>query len=179
MIPFSDKAAEGRVNPLGIPCLYCATHWRTAVAEVRPWIGSYATVVRLEVNRPLVLANCTTDDQEVRIHFDEPDADERAKECWRAIDRAFARPVDRSENFADYAPTQVLAEVFRSMGLDGVGYRSSLGEGHNIALFDLEAATFKSGFLTYVREMKLELDDPSNSYIVIDRSAEQTVNDSE
>ena len=39
MKPLADRAAEGRANPKGIPCLYLAIHKDTALAEVRPWIG--------------------------------------------------------------------------------------------------------------------------------------------
>ena len=173
MMPYSDKAAEGRVNPVGIPCLYAATNWKTAVAEVRPWIGSYVSVATLEVKRQIVIANCTTDDLKFYVYFAEPDAEERAKESWREIDRAFARPVDRSDHFADYAPTQVLAETFRSMGLDGVAYRSSLGEGHNVALFDLGATELTSCFVTTVRGMKLDLDHPSDGYSVSKKLKDQ------
>jgi len=44
MLPPADRAFEGRVNPKGIPCLYFATDMNTAMAEVRPWIGSYVSV---------------------------------------------------------------------------------------------------------------------------------------
>ena len=40
MKPFRDRAAEGRANPRGIPYLYTATHQDTAIADVRPWVGS-------------------------------------------------------------------------------------------------------------------------------------------
>jgi hypothetical protein len=40
MFPVRDRATEGRVNPKGIPCLYMASDKHTAMAEVRPWIGS-------------------------------------------------------------------------------------------------------------------------------------------
>ena len=53
---------------------------------------------------------------------------------------ANSRPVNPSDHHADYAPTQVLADEFKALGLDGVMYRSALGEGFNLALFDLDAA---------------------------------------
>ena len=45
-----------------------------------------------------------------------------------------------SDDRADYAATQIVAELFRQNGFDGIAYRSSSGPGHNIALFDLNAA---------------------------------------
>lgn len=45
MVPRPDRATEGRANAKGIPCLYLSTDRDTAMAEVRPWIGSYVSVV--------------------------------------------------------------------------------------------------------------------------------------
>ena len=57
---------------------------------------------------------------------------------WSAINEAFSRPVTRSDDVAEYAPTQLLAEAFRTrLGRDGRLYGSNLGKGKNIALFDL------------------------------------------
>jgi hypothetical protein len=43
----------------------------------------------------------------------------------------------RGENELDYLPSQYLCEFIKSIGFDGVEYRSSLYEGgFNIALFD-------------------------------------------
>lgn len=41
---------------------------------------------------------------------------------------------------SDYVPTQIIAELIKSLGYDGIAYKSSLANGHNIALFDLESA---------------------------------------
>jgi hypothetical protein len=57
---------------------------------------------------------------------------------------------------ADYAPTQVLAEVFREHGFAGVGYRSSLGQGHNLVLFELDAAEIVKCSLREILDLKLE-----------------------
>jgi hypothetical protein len=60
---------------------------------------------------------------------------------WTSIDLGFAEPVDRSNDVADYAPSQIIAELFKRSGYDGVKYRSAFSEeGHNIALFDLTSA---------------------------------------
>jgi len=38
-----------------------------------------------------------------------------------------------------YVPTQMLAEAFRIKGFDGIQYKSHLGDGMNIVVFDLSA----------------------------------------
>ena len=55
----------------------------------------------------------------------EPSATEREEVVWGSINRAFSRPVDPSDNEADYAATQVLADYFRGAGYDGIKYRSA------------------------------------------------------
>lgn len=40
------------------------------------------------------------------------------------------------EPITEYVPTQILAEAFRAHGYDGIVYRSLLGEGLYVALFD-------------------------------------------
>ena len=49
-------------------------------------------------------------------------------------------PVDPEDIEAEYVPTQILADLFKQNGYEGIVYKSSLGDENNIALFDLEAA---------------------------------------
>lgn len=166
MKPLRDRASEGRVNPRGIPCLYTATHAETAAAEVRPWMGAYVSVAQMKLLRDVTVVNCTSDDQRNMIYFAEPSVEEREIAVWRDIDRAFAQPVDRDEYFAEYAPTQVIAEMFREHGLDGIAYRSSLGKGHNIAFFDLDAADVINYVVHQVRDIQLDVPEAGNRYYV-------------
>ena len=72
---------------------------------------------------------------------EEPSADEREQRVWADINSAFSEPVDSTDSTAEYAPTQILGEAFRSALFDGIMYKSSLGKsGINVALFDLSAA---------------------------------------
>lgn len=136
------RAPEGRINPKGIPFLYAATEERIAIAEVRPSRGALVSVAHLRTNRDIRLINCTNDEEEMRniIYFKDPEGEERTRAVWRDIDRAFSEPVAASDDRADYAATQLIAELFRKNGFDGIAYRSAFGRGHNIALFDLNSA---------------------------------------
>ena len=140
MKPLHDRSTEGRANAKGIPHLYLSTVRGTAIAEVRPWLGVYVSVGQFKVVRKLTVVNCTGNNDLFTVYFEEPDALEKQRAVWRDIDEAFSKPITPSEDAADYVPTQVVAELFRARGLDGIGYRSSLGPGHNIVLFDLDAA---------------------------------------
>ena len=78
---------------------------------------------------------------------------------WKSIDEAFSRPISVNDNVADYVPTQIITEVFRKEGLDGVAYRSALGPGHNIAIFNLNAADIASRHLCTVTSLKIVVEE--------------------
>jgi hypothetical protein len=166
MKPLLDRAYEGRANAKGIPCLYLATQEETAVAESRPWVGARVSVAQLRTARELHVLNCTTDDHKTRIYFQEPPPPERQRAVWQEIDRAFAEPVSRNDDVATYAPTQILAERFHQQGFDGVAYRSALGLGHNLALFDLASAEVINCALVRIDRVGLEYREAANRYFV-------------
>ena len=166
MTPRPRQASEGRVNPKGIPYLYLATNCDTALAEVRPWIGSFISVAQFKTLHDLRLVNCTTDQQGFRIYLAEPPAGSREESVWADIDRAFARPVTPSDDIADYVPTQILAELFRANDFDGVAYRSSLGEGHNVVLFDVQTTELVSCFLFELKSIRFKFEKSGEPYFV-------------
>ena len=170
MKPLRDKATEGRANPKGIPYLYLSTDRDTAMCEARPWIGSLVSVAQFRILHPVQVVNCARLEQKHHaFHFGkEPSPEKREEAVWDSIDEAFARPVDRNDDTADYAPTQILAEFFRSKGFDGIAYRSSLGvkEGYNISLFDAEAAKPVNGFLFEVKSVDFQFQESTNPYFV-------------
>ena len=129
MKPLPYQAAEGRANPKGMPYLYTATDQDTAIAEVRPWVGALVSVAELRVTRALTVVNCISDSRRLILRINEPDAPEKERAVWQDIDDAFSRPVTPHEHIADYVPTQVLAEFFRSQGVDGIGYKVLLDKG--------------------------------------------------
>lgn len=164
--PRTDRASEGRVNVKGMPVFYGATHSETAIAEVRPWIGSYVSVGQFRILRELRIVNLVTDRSLLgRIWIgSEPQDDVKQEYVWQTIDAAFSEPSDRSDDTADYAPTQVIAEFIRAAGYDGLAYGSALGPGHNIALFDLSAASQVTGHLYQVKHMKITAAECDNPY---------------
>jgi len=157
MEPFADRALEGRASPKGIPVLYLSIERDTALTEMRPALRSTISVARFAVVKDLRIIDCSFDsagtplwpqywvvngnEADLSLMMAEPSPDERERSVWTDIDIAFAKPIDRSDYLASYAPTQIIAELFKSEGYDGIKYRSALREtGHNVALFDLGAA---------------------------------------
>jgi len=166
MTPLVDRAREGRANPKGIPYLYLATHQETAVAEVRPWIGSHVSIAAFALEREVRVVNAVPDDHRMMVYNHEPEPEERERAVWQDIDRAFSRPVTSGDDTADYAPTQVLAEFFRESGLHGVAYGSSLGPGHNLVLFDICAATLRKCDLVEICGVKFDFSIAANPYFM-------------
>lgn len=146
MKPLVNRAKEGRVNPSGIPSLYLASSEKTAISEVRPWIGSQISVAQFRVNRNLQTIDLSLGHGQVPrlglyLGTVPITAEDKEKAVWIDIDNAFSCPITLSDDSADYVPTQILAELFRDAGYDGVIYRSQFGEkGYNIALFNIEDA---------------------------------------
>ena len=159
MMPLPSRARENRANPHGIPALYVASHRDTAIAEVGARKHSLVTVASLLATRELRIVNATLEtDHTLFIGADGPTGEKLERMVWGQIDYAFMRPVTRTDDAADYAPTQVLAEFFHHLGYDGVAYASSYGEGHNVALFDLASARIEGARVARVSDMKLTID---------------------
>lgn len=153
MKPLISTASEGRANAKGIPCLYLATDKNTAMSEVRPWMGSYVSVGQFKILKDINLVDLSVHQQLGPVYLEEPDASGKESAVWAHIDRAFSEPVSLEESTTEYAPTQVLSELFRHHGYDGLVYKSLLGEGYNVALFDLGAADLVNCFLHQVESI--------------------------
>lgn len=167
MKPLVGQVTEGRANPKGIPYLYLASERDTALAEVQPWMGSLISVGQFKTRHQLRIVNCTKDREGFNVYLEgEPPPEAREEAVWAHIDRAFAAPVSRSDDVADYVPTQIIAELFKASGFDGIAYRSSLGGGRNIALFDLDAGELINCFLFEVKKITFDFAEAANPYFL-------------
>ncbi len=178
MFPLPDRATEGRANSKGIPCLYCSTDEKTAMAETRPWLDSLISLAILETTKDLSLVDFTIDPPRLILPFDLeqlpdgkkkltrhiPSPDKWESIIWGDINRAFSEPVTKSDDTADYAPTQVIAEAFRCAGYDGIVYSSKLGSGKTVALFDCTAARLVSCRLYRVESVMPKFTPHGNPY---------------
>ncbi|HEX7046647.1 MAG TPA: RES family NAD+ phosphorylase [Gammaproteobacteria bacterium] len=169
MKPVLRRAKEGRVNPKGIPFLYLSTDRDTAMSETRPWMGETVSVAQFEVNNDIEVIDFSQDAEIKSIlewYFEEPDEDVREQSIWAQINHAFSTPITVSDNSADYVVTQLIAEVFRAKGFKGIAYRSSLGEGTNVALFDLSSADPVNCFLYEARDIRFEFSEAANPWFL-------------
>lgn len=75
-------------------------------------------------------------------------------------------PVSADNPTTEYIPTQILAELFRKNGFDGVVYKSLLGEGFNVALFDIDAAKLVNCFLYNAKSVAFKFEEAGNPYFL-------------
>lgn len=169
MKPVKLEASEGRANPKGIPYLYLATDKETAMSEVRPWIGSYISVGQFTTERDLRLIDCSVHHGRCPIYFlKEPNEEEKVQAVWARIDNAFSEPITPSDKSSDYVPTQILAELFRNEGFDGIVYRSALATGFNVALFDIDSARLINCHVYEVKKIEFSFSEAANPYYIRD-----------
>jgi hypothetical protein len=168
MMPLAGMASDGRANPEGIPRLYMAFDRHTAIAEVRPWIGSLVTVAILKTVRDLKVVDCRSDGKRNLLYLEgEPSSAEREDAVWSHVARAFREPVLRGDNRAGYAPTQLIAELFERKGYDGIVYGSGFGDDTiNMVVFDLSAAEIVAAEIHEVKGVRLQHDEVDNPYYV-------------
>ena len=174
MKPTANHALDYRANTVGIPVLYLAMEIETAIAEVRPWIGSAVSVSQFRTKRELRGLDLTPEFGKHWMptfsandsRFMPVDADGAEKAAWTNIDNAFSKPVSRSDDPADYVPTQILAELFRAEGYEAIIYRSQLGEqGHNVVIFDVADADALDGRPYEVTKIDLEAKEAGNPWV--------------
>lgn len=143
--PPKKLATHGRANPAGIPYLYLGSTVSTAVAEIRPHTGERACVATFTISTDLKIVDLREPRKSVspfvlgdeeEIGFMRGDIGFLAR-----LGDELTRPVVPQSAAIDYVPSQYLCEFIKKRGYNGVIYRSSVGDGMNMALFDPLRAT--------------------------------------
>lgn len=137
--PPEIQAGNGRANPVGIPCLYVASDAETAVAEIRPHKGELVCVAEFDVDSTVKLIDLQNprktaspfqlDDKFIKLF-------RRYMEYLCRLGEELTMPVLPHSAHLDYLPSQYLCEYIKTIGYDGVIYRSAMGPGINYAIFN-------------------------------------------
>jgi len=143
--PPNKLASHGRANPAGIPYLYLASNDTTAISEIRPHTGEIVNVAEFEIPDNLKIVDLRNPRRTVSPFML---ADESQVATLRGdigfleqLGKELTQPVLPHAAAIDYIPSQYLCEFIKKCGHDGVMYRSSVGDGVNIALFNPLSAT--------------------------------------
>ena len=69
------------------------------------------------------------------------------------------------EQIAEYVPTQIIAELFKNEGYDGVVYKSSYEKGLNVVLFNLDSVQILNRHLFELRKICFEFTESEPNFI--------------
>jgi hypothetical protein len=136
-------AAAGRMNARGISVFYGANDQKTAIAEVRPPVGSQVAVAQFEIIRELRLLDLTAL-SDVRVTgsiFDFGLAGRMERAVFlRSLSRRITRPVMPDDEPFEYLATQAVADFLAtesSVPIDGIIFPSvqAAGDVLNVVLF--------------------------------------------
>jgi len=136
-------ASHGRANPAGIPYLYLGSNPVTAISEIRPHTGERACVAEFTPRRRLRIVDLRNPRKMVSPFLLGAIDIGRMRNDLPFLERLGAeltRPVLPQAAAVDYTPSQYLCEFIKNCGYKGVIYRSSVGDGINLALFDPKLA---------------------------------------
>jgi len=135
-MPPAHKTKSGRANPIGIPYLYLASDQETAISEIRPFnqdkicIGNFRLLENLRIvdlAKEVIISPFQFGEQIGNYFYYRGLLDILGKEL--------SKPIPRNNSALEYIPLQYLCEFIKTLGYEGVAYKSSVGNGYNIAAF--------------------------------------------
>lgn len=137
--PPSKFARSGRANPRGISYLYLAKDILTSLYEVRTSLFDYVSVGTFRLKEDIKVVSLSRSTYDV-FWLSESENLEKAMIHGSFIDRLeeeLSKPRRKSDSELDYLPTQYLSELIKSIGFDGIEFKSSLHpNGYNLAIFN-------------------------------------------
>ncbi len=138
--PPVDKATAGRVNSEGISCLYLADSKQTTYHEIRAGVYDDITIAKYKLKKDVKVVNLATIDK--ISPFSDIDSSLLAINLpnLKKIGDEISKPLRRQDSSLDYLPTQYISDYIKSIGFDGIEYKSAMHrDGRNIAFFDEES----------------------------------------
>ncbi|RYG38294.1 MAG: RES domain-containing protein [Burkholderiales bacterium] len=139
--PPVGTATIGRVNRPGVSYLYLASDASTATAEIRPHPAELVSVGCFDIRKNLRVVDLRTHDLRKLWRSD---AELEMLEQIIAMEKMFSTAAPPSNRGA-YTTTQFLGEIFRRLDFEGVIFRSTVGQGDNLVIFDPAQASWVEG----------------------------------
>ncbi|GIN22247.1 RES family NAD+ phosphorylase [Siminovitchia fordii] len=135
--PKKGKASNGRVNPLGISCLYLASRPLVSVKEIRAGIHDLVSIAPFELIEDIEVINLINLDKISPLLGLNHEIHAINKSHLKHIAQEIIRPLKGSNPNLEYLPSQYICDLIKSEGKQGVMYKSTVDEnGYNIAIFD-------------------------------------------
>lgn len=138
--PPKHLTKAGRANPQGISYLYLANDVDTTIFETRAALFDFVSIGEFRLNEDITLINLHETDLYDPMLLADKDMLKDFIILYPFVSRLekeISKPNRRTDNELDYLPTQYLSEFIKSLGFDGVIYKSSVNpKGHNLAIFN-------------------------------------------
>lgn len=137
--PPPNIATAGRANSKGISCLYLASDLPTTLHEIRARDLDIITVGTFCLKKAINLVDLSNLEHISPFMSDDFDSEWFAinMRVLKKINEEIAKPLRRQDSEIDYLPTQYISDFVKSLGFDGIKYKSTLNpEGTNYAIFD-------------------------------------------
>lgn len=136
--PLPYIAAKGRMNRENVSYLYLASSEETAISEVRPHPGHIVSLGTFEPKQELRLADFAAANI---LDFFKNDKLLDTYADIVAINRLFSIPVPPGFQYK-YVATQLISDLIRQKGFDGISFVSSISGGVNFAFFNPSLFTY-------------------------------------
>ncbi|MFJ7665810.1 RES family NAD+ phosphorylase [Lysinibacillus sp. NPDC097195] len=154
--PPPPKATAGRLNRVNVSYLYLSSDSETAISEIRPHPSNYVSIGEFSLLEDIRIA----DFRKINLlHFFKNDRLLDDYVLLSNIAAKFSIPITPEEK-EGYLFTQLITEVFRKIGFDGICFNSSISNnnGYNLVIFNPNKAEYKQGssVLKRVEKVKFE-----------------------
>ena len=137
--PPQDKATAGRVNSQYISCLYLSNNEITTIHEIRARFSDDITIGRFKAKQQVKLIDLSKLDELSPFSGDNTFIEWYAinMAVLKSISKDIAKPLRSQDSEIDYLPSQYIADYIKSLGYDGICFKSTLyKDGLNYAIFD-------------------------------------------
>ena len=130
------KAKSGRANPIGIPYLYLASDQETAISEIRPMPLDKITLGTFHLLENFKIIDLAKKVSISPFQFGDHIADYfYYRGLLDILGKELSKPIPQQNSNLEYIPLQYLCEFIKTLGYEGVAYKSSIGDGYNLAAF--------------------------------------------
>ncbi len=137
--PPNDKASDGRANPKGISYLYLSNDIKTSLMEVRASLYDFVCVGKFKLLDDIQVINLSESTIDIFTFIDNDLLEEQIihQSFINRLEEELAKPHRKSDSDLDYLPTQYISELIKSMGVDGIEFKSAQNpDGFNLAIFN-------------------------------------------
>ena len=128
-MPPGSKASTGRLNASGISNLYLASDKDVTFAEIKASMNNRVAYAEFEVKNKLKVINLEKISRISPFHLEDKTAYLVDRDQLQAIDKALRKPSSGLRSDIEYAPTQYISDLIKTMGVDGIYFGSTLKDG--------------------------------------------------